>query len=93
MYHPFKNFYYYNSAQNGSASVKKVLPALTEKSYDEMAIANGDIAAISFLERSHLWKETTSGIRQAAYGAENGAGSDFGQNSRENKCCNKLKMP
>jgi hypothetical protein len=84
LYNPFKNFYYYNSAQKGSASVKKVLPALTKKSYDEMAISNGDIAAISFLERSHLWKETTSGLRQAAYGTKNGAGRVFDQNSREN---------
>jgi hypothetical protein len=91
LYHPFKNFYYYNSVQGGSASVKKVLPALTEKSYDEMAIANGDIAAISFLERSHLWKETTSGIRQDAYGANNLADSDFGKNIRENKCCNTVE--
>jgi hypothetical protein len=88
LYHPFKNFYYYNSIQRGSASVKKVLPALTEKSYDEMAISNGDIAAISFLERSHLWKETTTGIRQAAYDTKNGAGSDFDQNSHENACKN-----
>jgi hypothetical protein len=91
LYHPFKNFYYYNSVQGGSASVKKVLPALTEKSYDEMAIANGDIAAISFLERSHLWKETTSGIRQDAYGANNLADSDFGKSIRENKCCNTVE--
>lgn len=84
LYHPFKNFYYYNSAQRGSASVKKVLPALTEKSYDEMAISNGDIAAISFLERSYLWKETTSGIRQAANGAKNGVDRGFNHYSREN---------
>jgi hypothetical protein len=86
LYHPFKNFYYYNSVQKGSASVKKVLPALTEKSYEEMAISNGDIAAISFLERSCLWKETTSGIKQTAYGTERGTGSDFGQNALENVC-------
>jgi hypothetical protein len=88
LYDPFKNFYYYNSAQKGSASVKKVLPALTEKSYDEMAISNGDIAAISFLEGSHLWKETTSGIRQTVYGAKNPAGSDFNQNAHEGACGN-----
>ena len=84
LYHPFKNFYYYNSAQMGSASIKKVLPALTEKSYDEMAISNGDIAAISFLERSRLWEKTTSGIRETAYDTKSGDGRDFNQNSREN---------
>jgi hypothetical protein len=91
LYHPFKNFYYYNSIQKGSASVKKVLPALTEKSYNEMAISNGDVAAISFLEGSHLWKETTSGIRQAAYDAKNAADGDRGQNSRANMCSNSVK--
>jgi hypothetical protein len=91
LYYPFKNFYYYNSSQNGSASVKKVLPALTEKSYDKMAIANGDIAAISFLERSCLWEKTISGIRQTANGTERGAGRGFGQNSCENNCGNKVE--
>jgi hypothetical protein len=91
LYNPFKNFYYYNSVQGGSASVKKVLPALTKKNYDEMAISNGDIAAISFLERSNLWKETTAGIRQAVYGTKNSEGSDFGQNAREEKCCNTVE--
>jgi len=91
LYYPFKNFYYYNSSQNGSASVKKVLPALTEKSYDKMAIANGDIAAISFLERSCLWEKTISGIRQTANGTESGAGRGFGQYSCENKCGNKVE--
>jgi hypothetical protein len=91
LYHPFKNFYYYNSTQKGSASVKKVLPALTEKSYDEMAISNGDIAAISFLEGSSLWKETTSGIRQTAYGAESVQVRGVVQNSRKNVCGNTVK--
>ncbi len=56
LYEPFRNFYYYNKKQNGSASVKKVLPAMTYKSYENLEIANGDIASISFLEKSFLWK-------------------------------------
>lgn len=56
LYEPFRNFYYYNKLQNGSASVKKVLPALTDKSYENLEIANGNIASISFLEKSFLWK-------------------------------------
>lgn len=82
--YPFKNFYYYNPVQRGSASVKKVLPALTKKSYDEMAISNGDIAAISFLERSRLWKETISGINNTGYEAKKEGGGNFGQNSNKN---------
>jgi Domain of unknown function(DUF2779). len=88
LYDPFKNFYYYSPSQRGSVSVKRVLPALTKKSYDEMAISNGHIAAISFLEGSQLWKESTSGIRQAAYEAKNEADKDFDQNSQEQACKN-----
>jgi len=46
---PFKNFYYYNPVQKGSASIKKILPALTGKSYGEMDINNGEDAFIKFL--------------------------------------------
>lgn len=56
LYDPFKNFYFYNVSQKGSASIKKVLPALTDKNYSEMAIKNGDIAGINFLSSSMLWK-------------------------------------
>jgi CRISPR/Cas system-associated exonuclease Cas4 (RecB family) len=57
LYEPFRNFHYYHSTQKGSASVKKVLPALTGKSYDDMEISNGDIASVSFLSKSRLWKD------------------------------------
>ncbi len=46
---PFRNFYLYHPAQHGSASLKKVLPALTGLSYDEMPIARGDLASLAFL--------------------------------------------
>ena len=60
LFDPFKNFYFYDVSQKGSASIKKVLPSLTEKSYKDLPIANGDIASISFLEGSALWKDFIS---------------------------------
>ncbi|MBA7591689.1 hypothetical protein ES708_33849 [subsurface metagenome] len=45
---PFRNFYYYHPQQKGSASIKKVLPALTGISYDGMEIPNGSEASIKF---------------------------------------------
>jgi len=49
LYKPFGNFYYYNSSQRGSASVKSVLPAITDLSYEGMEIANGLAASAYFL--------------------------------------------
>jgi len=49
LFRPFRDFYYYNSAQKGSASVKNVLPAITDYSYKEMDIADGLSASIYFL--------------------------------------------
>jgi hypothetical protein len=46
---PFKSFYYYNPKQNGSASIKAVLPALTGLSYKDMEIAEGGTASNEFL--------------------------------------------
>ena len=45
---PFRSFYYYHPKQKGSASIKKVLPALTGKSYDGMEIAEGNEASNKF---------------------------------------------
>ncbi|MFA5174568.1 MAG: DUF2779 domain-containing protein [Candidatus Pacearchaeota archaeon] len=53
---PFKEFDYYNPKQKGSASIKKVLPALVEKlpkgmkGYTEMEIGKGDEASLAFLK-------------------------------------------
>ncbi len=47
---PFSNFWYYNTVQHGSASIKKVLPALVGKGYEGMAIADGDCASIAYLD-------------------------------------------
>jgi hypothetical protein len=50
---PFRNFSYYNPKQKGSCSIKKVLPAITGKGYDGMAISNGEVASISFLNEGN----------------------------------------
>ena len=46
---PFRNFHYYNPQQEGSASIKKVMPALTGKSYDNLEINKGDQASLAYL--------------------------------------------
>jgi hypothetical protein len=44
VFEPFKNLYYYSPAQNGSLSLKKVLPALTGVTYDDLEIRCGEDA-------------------------------------------------
>jgi hypothetical protein len=46
----FKDFFYYNPLQLGSASLKQVLPVLTDLSYDDLEIATGTTASLKFLE-------------------------------------------
>jgi hypothetical protein len=46
---PFRSFYYYHPDQCGSASIKKVLPALTGRSYEGLEIAEGGTASLEFL--------------------------------------------
>jgi hypothetical protein len=46
---PFQSFSYYHPAQHGSASIKKVLPAVTGKGYSDLTIAEGDAASSAFL--------------------------------------------
>ncbi|MEK6885598.1 MAG: DUF2779 domain-containing protein [Nanoarchaeota archaeon] len=46
---PFKDFSYYDCKQQGSCSIKYVLPALTGKSYSGMDIANGGQASLKYL--------------------------------------------
>jgi hypothetical protein len=50
---PFRNFHYYNPVQQGSASIKKVLPALTGKTYEGMEIAQGTDASRRYLYITH----------------------------------------
>lgn len=45
----FKNFHYYCPSQKGSYSIKKVLPAITGKGYENLEISNGgDASALYF---------------------------------------------
>lgn len=46
---PFRDFAYYHPSQNGSASIKAVLPALTGKGYEGMPIADGGTASREYL--------------------------------------------
>jgi hypothetical protein len=46
---PFRAFAYYHSKQDGSCSLKKVLPALTGKSYDDMEIGDGGTASAEYV--------------------------------------------
>ncbi len=45
---PFRNFDYYHPSQKGSASLKAVLPAITGKGYDNLDIADGQLASMLF---------------------------------------------
>ena len=53
---PFQNYYYYNPIQKGKYSIKKVLPAITGKSYSELEINNGANASALYFY-SHVKKE------------------------------------
>ena len=50
---PFRNFSYYNPKQEGSASIKDVLPAITGKSYKGMEIADGGTASVMFYNMAY----------------------------------------
>ena len=50
---PFSSFYYYDKSQKGSYSIKKVLPAVTGKSYEELEIGNGGDASMMYFY-SHI---------------------------------------
>jgi len=45
---PFTNFHYYNASQKDTASLKRVLPAVTGKGYEEMSIDAGMDASIAY---------------------------------------------
>lgn len=49
LYKPFQDLQYYHPRQYGSASIKSVLPVLTDISYDDLAIADGATAASEYL--------------------------------------------
>jgi hypothetical protein len=47
---PFSDFSYYHPKQMGSASLKQVLPVLTDLTYDDLAIGEGTTASLKFME-------------------------------------------
>jgi hypothetical protein len=47
---PFRDFHCYHPDQNGSASLKDVLPVMTGRSYAGLEIADGQAASLSFRE-------------------------------------------
>ena len=49
----FKEFYFYDKRQNGSVSIKAVLPVLSNLSYDNMNINKGDKASFEFERITH----------------------------------------
>lgn len=52
----FRPFYFYDKSQKGSYSIKKVLPAVTGKSYSELEINNGGDASMLYFY-SHIKNE------------------------------------
>ena len=62
---PFRNFSYYHPSQKGSASLKKVMPAVTGVSYDELEIAEGQMASLKYMEAEFgdLAEDERQGIR------------------------------
>jgi hypothetical protein len=47
---PFREFSYYHPSQAGSASLKKVMPAVTGISYEDLEISHGDIASLRYMQ-------------------------------------------
>ena len=45
---PFSRFHYYHASQKDTTSLKKVLPAVTGKSYEDMGIGAGMDASIAY---------------------------------------------
>jgi hypothetical protein len=68
---PFKNFYLYYAQQKGSCSLKEVLPAVTGKGYEDLAIRDGHQATRAWLRLlfDRLSAEESALLRQhlAAY--------------------------
>jgi hypothetical protein len=63
---PFSRFNYYNPVQQGSCSIKKVLPAVTGKSYEQMNIANGGDASTLYFKAT-FYDEFTKEEKQKIY--------------------------
>ena len=53
LYVPFREFSYYSPVQEGSASIKKVYPALTGRDYEGKEIKDGDTASAEFYNMAY----------------------------------------
>ena len=64
---PFRNFHHFYPDQNGSASLKAVLPVLTGKSYEGLEIADGQEAGLRFREMAfgNVGNDRKKAIRKA----------------------------
>ena len=63
--YPFTNFHYYSASQKDTASLKKVLPAVTGESYDGMDIGAGMDASVAYgrMVFGDATEEETASIR------------------------------
>ena len=63
----FDKFYYYDSKQKGSVSIKYVLPLLSDLKYDDLEIRKGDVASCEFerVTYGNVPDEERQRIRQA----------------------------
>jgi hypothetical protein len=61
---PFQNFHYYCPSQKGRYSIKKVLPAITGKGYDNLEINNGGDASIGYFNSFIASKTGDSKLRE-----------------------------
>ncbi|MFC2038633.1 DUF2779 domain-containing protein [Chloroflexota bacterium] len=50
---PFSSFHYYHPSQKGSASLKRVLPAIIGKGYEDLDISDGQVASFTFLAANY----------------------------------------
>ena len=60
---PFRNFSFYHPDQGGKASIKNVLPVLTDTSYSDLSINEGMAASIAFIEM--VFDQETTDARKA----------------------------
>ena len=74
---PFRAFHCHAPGQNGSASMKAVLPALTRRSYDNPAIQEGNTASLEFL-RAHLTDVSEAERQRVRRQLEEYCGQDTG---------------
>jgi hypothetical protein len=61
---PFREFNYYSRKQEGSASIKYVLPAMSDLSYKEMEISNGGQASMKYAYITHGKLDETKATRE-----------------------------